>query len=81
MKRYWLFGGENYYAKGGMHDFIIDLDELERLKKQASQLYNTILPREENVDWWHIIDSESGRFVAGTITQPWGADDLEGIYE
>ena len=77
MNRYWLFGGENYYAKGGMHDFIVDLDELERLKEQASFLHrNTILPHGYEIEWWHIVDIENIRVVAGTMAQAWGADDI-----
>lgn len=58
MKRYWLFGGETYYARGGMWDFIIDSNDID-------DLYVASL----GYDWFHIYDSHDKRMTVMTPDQ------------
>ena len=69
MKRYWLFGGENYYAKGGIHDFIASTDYLELLVSQAKKL------NPSEIDWYHIVDSDTGNIILKSNCQAFGVDD------
>ena len=77
-KRYWLFGGECYYAAGGWHD--------------RRGMYNTIAEavaegkRQQTAEWchgpfsvfewWHVVDIATGDIVAGSALQAYGAADL-----
>lgn len=76
--KYLLFGGEFYYAKGGFHDFIISSDDLGTLIEPARKTAEDTVCHFESLDWWHIVDSETGKIVAGTESQAYGADDLDG---
>lgn len=67
MKRYWLFGGEYYYAKGGMNDLQTMSDDFMALKAEAEVEYS-----EGNLDWWHITDIESLRTEARSEHQAHG---------
>jgi hypothetical protein len=69
MKRYLIFGGENYYAKGGFHDFLSSHDNLGAAALCAQQ-YDGY-----DVEWWHIFDSETKTIVAHSDGQAYGADD------
>lgn len=50
MKRYLLFGGEDYYPLGGWDDFRDSFDSAE----EACDL-----PLGRNVDWAHVVDTET----------------------
>ena len=71
MKRYWLFGGENYYACGGMNDFRLMSDDLEALKDEASDLATRVV----DMDWWHILDIESFHIVGRSENQAFGVEE------
>lgn len=60
MKRFLTFRGQNYYPGGGWSDFAGDADSLEEAIKIAKR------PHAQNwaIDWWHVIDSETGEEVA-----------------
>lgn len=60
MKRYILFGGDHYYAAGGWQDFRGDFGDAEEAKADAARLADS----DKDIDWWHIIDLETGKFVA-----------------
>ena len=49
MKRYLLFVGQRYYAKGGMEDFLGDFDELETAKAYINPAVEYL----DDLDgWW-----------------------------
>jgi len=57
-KRYWLFGGGNYYPCGGMEDFIESFDELN----DAIYYMNGWLKKDYSC-WCHIYDIEENSIV------------------
>lgn len=65
MKQYLLFGGDIYYASGGMHDFrgsFATIDEARaRIDKRIEQA--------DPLDWWHIYDIETMKIVARSSAQ------------
>jgi len=63
MKRYLLFAGFAHDAIGGWNDLVRDGDTVEDLRPAESSSF----------DWWHVVDIETGKQVAGC-----GADG--GIY-
>ena len=54
MKKYMLFGGDQYYPLGGMSDFIDSYDDTEKLLEHV---------RSEQFDWWHVLDRRTMEFV------------------
>lgn len=79
MKRYMLFAGDSYYAKGGMQDFIGTYDTLAEalLKSEGCWEYCSVQEKEfwYEWDWYHVYDSHYGVIVSGTRYQAHGADD------
>ena len=71
--RYLLFGGEIYYAQGGMNDYLGGAESLDNLK-DSEVLKNW--GRQDGLDWWHIYDTQESCFVAGTTQQAHAAPDL-----
>lgn len=71
--RYVLFGGDTYYAQGGIHDYLGESESLDSLK-DSEVLKNW--GRRDGLDWWHIYDIQERRIVAGTTQQAHGAPDL-----
>jgi hypothetical protein len=69
MKRFLVFGGEIYYAKGGFHDFLSSHDTLEAAVQCAQQYDDT------DVEWWHIFDATTGTIVAHSDGEAYGTDD------
>lgn len=59
MKRYWLFGGEVYYAGGGMYDFISGFDTKEEAVLEASRRVAS-----SDIQWWHVFDTQIQEYVA-----------------
>lgn len=78
MKRYLLFGGEYFYARGGWHDSLGDFDLVEDAAAKGRELRAIDeIPSTPFVEWWHVIDTETGEIVAGTYQQALGAKNLE----
>jgi hypothetical protein len=59
--RYWLFGGDCYYASGGMHDFRGAFASIDLAKQQAF------------FEWWHVWDVVENKCVASSERQPFNA--------
>jgi len=62
MKRYALFGGENYHPSGGMDDLVATSDVFDELEAMA------VNPGTRDkygcrIEWWHIADMASGVIV------------------
>ncbi len=71
MKRFWLFGGEYYYARGGMHDLIDTFDDVDSAVAEG----NTKRLR-GSIEWWHVFDRATGDIIYATKDQAYGAIDL-----
>jgi hypothetical protein len=70
--RYLLFSGEFYYARGGWHDSPRPFDDLD----EATQLAERRL-RMHGHEWWHVVDLQEMKIVAGSVEQAHGADRCE----
>ena len=69
--RYWLFGGAQYYACGGMNDTIGRFGALSDAIAYAKAWEDPWSDR----DWWHIVDTLTGELVAESEMRPYGAPD------
>tara|TARA_R110000787_G_C13145640_1_gene417825 strand:+ start:60 stop:308 length:249 start_codon:yes stop_codon:yes gene_type:complete len=69
MNRYILMGGEQYYARGGFHDFLSDHESVRCAEETGTMLIN----EERRMEWFHVVDSETWKIVSGTKTQGLGA--------
>ena len=56
MKRYWLFGGDDYYPQGGMYDLVSRHDTV----RDAMAAGRDTPDGERPLDWWHVWDAEEG---------------------
>jgi hypothetical protein len=83
MKRYMLFGGEQYYARGGMNDFHGFFDEVEsalgyireyNVIQESSDFYD---PSHPDIDWWHLYDNGYGFTAVATEEQAYGNPSYE----
>lgn len=77
MKRFALFGAEDFYAGGGWRDFIQSFDSVEEaiafLDANRSthenfsgwifQIGTPERPEEDLAHWWHIVDLTTGDIV------------------
>ena len=54
MKKYLLFGGDNYYPSGGWYDFVEDFEELWEIYAHIKTAQ-----REAGWDWAHIVDRDT----------------------
>jgi hypothetical protein len=72
MKRFLLFAGEFYYAKGGAVDLAGSFDTLEEaraaLNSATTELWGdrVVIARAEGDVWWHIYDQELGQIVSAS---------------
>jgi len=69
--RYWLFGGAQYYAAGGMHDIIGRFGALSDAIAYAKAWEDP----QNDYDWWHIVDTLTGELVAESDCRPYGAPE------
>ena len=56
MNRFLVFGGDCCYPSGGWDDFIASFVHQDEAIRQAKQM---------PVDWWHVIDLETGNKIVG----------------
>lgn len=60
MKRYLLFGGNNYYPSGGAEDFINDFDSIEETNQCIIQRSSEEKEFFTECDiWYNILDTEN----------------------
>jgi hypothetical protein len=57
MKRYFLFGGEIHYPRGGWRDFVGSYDSMEEAMARARSTDERGVGLSHCNFWWHIIDS------------------------
>lgn len=82
MKRYALFGGENYYPSGGWGDFLATADSIDELRpiSHSGKAWdstdggkyrdNAFRFGEKAIEWFQVIDLQTGEEVAkGSETQ------------
>ena len=71
MNWYWLFGGEQHYACGGMHDLIDVYPSIDSARAAAVEV-----ERLGRVEWWHIVDASFGVIVAQSECLPYGGERI-----
>ena len=59
MKRYLLFGGEDYYPGGGWRDFLGDFDSEADAEYEARRR-RTLKWTEGRIEWAQVVDVETG---------------------
>lgn len=64
MKRYALFAGQEYACRGGWSDFCGSFDTADEAAGRVRQFVA------EDVDWFHVVDLESGVVVAAEPDGP-----------
>lgn len=69
-----LFGGQNYYAKGGANDFICTSSHLGILTRLAANLQEEGYCHYEAIEWWHVFDTVQNKIVAQSEWQAHGND-------
>ena len=84
-KRYWLFGSEDHYPRGGFRDFIMSGDNVQECKSHIASLlyldplYNYSLDKKEFSDGrYDIVDTESMKVIYSLDA---GWDGLEELKE
>ncbi len=70
MKRFLLFGGENYYPQGGFNDFIAEFDTYDEARKAAAYIKRDYSSKYNSyaVDWTDIVDTHE-KFEFGSATE------------
>ena len=71
MQRYILFGGQSYYACGGLHDYQGGFNTKAAAVSWAES--------DEDFEWWHVLDRETMLCVAESPYQGYGADGKSAI--
>lgn len=80
MRRYWLFGGDTYYASGGFHDFRGSFDTIEHATDDAKTRPSDVEhPKRGPIEWWHIFDSEAEEIVEQSECKALGASEFPQI--
>lgn len=54
--RYLVFGGDNYYAKGGFEDFLFKSDSMEDITER--------LEAYDELDWFQIVTQEDFKIIS-----------------
>jgi hypothetical protein len=57
---YFLFGGENYYPRGGMHDLVGAYATLEEALQVAQATHVDEEDWEWQYDWWQVATLDDG---------------------
>ena len=76
--RFMVFGGCNYYAIGGLNDFIASFESLEDALEFAenpsfdTSVYKWKYFKTQDWDWWHVFDITCQKIVAQSQTQAYG---------
>jgi len=73
MNRHWLFGGEQYYACGGVHDLIGKYPSIDSARAAAVEA-----EQQGRVEWWQIVVASSGVIVAQSECLPYGGERICG---
>lgn len=74
-RRFAVFAGECYYAKGGLHDYAASFDTISDAVEFATQ---TTLTHPEvgaevaEYEWWHVFDMEERKIVRCSEYQGYG---------
>ena len=64
---HWLFGGQQYYASGGMNDLLGMYPTLEAAKAAATEAVES-----ERIEWWQIVAARYGIVVLRSECKPYG---------
>lgn len=76
-KRFSIFGGQFYYARGGFNDLVGNADTLDialiEVETLMGRRYESETP--PYVEWWQIVDMTTGEIVKASPHTPHGGDD------
>lgn len=72
MNRYMVFGGDYYYAQGGMNDYIGETNYISLALAEGLSFLKS-----GSFRWVHIYDTEKRKIIAGTVSQSHNTDDLK----
>jgi hypothetical protein len=72
-RRFALLGGQCYYARGGLHDFLSSHDTAEEAIQEARRLSS--LNTMDEIEWWHVWDCSTNSVAAMSESQAHGAND------
>lgn len=78
-----LFAGENYYAKGGMNDYIATFKTKDDAVQQGQLLVRAMNSCYRSIEWWHVVEIGEGGYiemVARTKCTPHGNDNDDDNY-
>ena len=71
MNWHWLFGGDQHYACGGMHDLIDVYPSIDSARAAAVEA-----EQQGRVEWWQIVVASSGAIVAQSQCLPYGGERI-----
>lgn len=73
MNRFLIFGGQCFYARGGFKDLIGQAEDLEDARARAVAIVVETEGGGYGVEWWHIVDTQTGEIVAQSDETALGA--------
>ncbi len=73
LPKFALFGGQEYYASGGMCDLVSTHETLDEAIAEANRRCNDRYPCD--FEWWQVVDIERFRVVAKSAYGAYGSDD------
>lgn len=60
--QYLVFGGENYYPKGGFEDFLFESDSMEDITERLEPL--------NDLDWFQIVTQDNFKIIFECTSYP-----------
>lgn len=65
-----LFSGDHYYPAGGANDFVKSFDSVQDAEIYFSSIKGDWIPgTSSHYEWFHILDTETGKIVADNDKQ------------
>lgn len=77
MKRYLVFGGQCFYARGGFKDLIADAQTASWGRARALEIIAEAQSpgsSSEPLEWWHVVDLHTGEIVDQSDETPLGSE-------
>jgi len=68
MEKFLVFFGSTYYPSGGWNDFRASFND------SADAIWFAKNAKPEVKKWWHVVDSELGKIIAGECWTLWGKE-------
>jgi hypothetical protein len=64
---YMLFGGQCYYAKGGLNDLLLCTESAQDAISYARMLEETTGHKQDGIEWWHVVFVDSATQTAVVV--------------